>query len=694
MANRTVVYGFFTLALCLMLNACKPQTATEAGEESGDAMPAKANLASGIRMDYIDSSASPQQDFFNYANGAWIKNTKIPEDKSRYGAFDILTDKARDDVQAIVQNAGSSADAKTKGTEAQQIADFYQSYMDTDTVEKRGLAPLQSAFAAIDSIKDYSALSAYFATANRHSVDSPLGFYIDTDEKHPDQYIAYFGQSGLGLPDRDYYLKDDEKFTQIQQQYRQHITTMLQLAGLSEDPAIADKIYAMEKALAEIQWPREQLRDREKNYNKIARTKLLEGGDHLNWQAYLSDSGLDKSDNFVFSALSYFEGLDDAIATFPLADWQWYMKWQTLSHYAPLLPQALDQENFNFYGKTLRGIEQQEERWKRAINTLNSQVGDPIGKLYVAQHFSPEAKQRMVALVENLREAYRQSILELDWMGAETKQKAIEKLKKFNPKIGYPDKWKDYSQLDIRPGDLFGNMIRANEFHYDYEINKLGKPIDRSEWFMTPQTVNAYYNPGMNEIVFPAAILQPPFFNMEADDAINYGAIGGVIGHEMGHGFDDQGAKSDGDGLLKNWWTEQDFAEFKRRTDKLVAQYSGYSVLEGLAVNGNLTQGENIGDLGGLTIAYKAYQLSLNSKTPPVLDGFSGDQRFFLGWAQVWAIKYRDEELRRRILTDPHSPGQFRANGVLRNLPTFYAAFDVKPGDGMYLDEAQRVKIW
>jgi len=392
--------------------------------------------------------------------------------------------------------------------------------------------------------------------------------------------------------------------------------------------------------------------------------------------------------------LSYFESLDVIVSQFPLEDWQVYLKWHAITANASRLAQAIDEENFNFYSKRLSGVEQQEERWKRAISILNSQLGDAIGKLYVEKHFSPEAKTRMEELVENLREAYRQSIVALEWMGEETKVKAIDKLNKFTPKIGYPKKWRDLSSLEIKPDDLFGNAQRAEAFHYQFQIDKLGQPVDRDEWFMNPQTVNAYYNPGMNEIVFPAAILQPPFFNMDADDAINYGAIGAVIGHEMGHGFDDQGAKSNGDGLLENWWSETDLKEFKTRTDKLVAQYNSYTVLDGLAINGSLTQGENIGDLGGLTIAHKAYLISLGGEDAPELDNLSGEQRLFLGWGQVWANLYRDEELRRRILTDPHSPPLYRVNGVLPNMPEFHQAFGVSEGDGMYLPEQERVKIW
>lgn len=688
---------FVLLPLVFLLNACdqpaddSPQ-ATSANNTA--AASDEGSRPSGIRLDYIDISVSPTADFFRFANGRWIADTPMPADKARFGAFEILRDNAQADVKAIVQQAGSQASAKTKGSEAQQIADFYASFMDTGTLEARGLDPIKPYLTAIDAVQNPEDLSRFFAEAGRRSVRTPISFSVTTDEKDPSQYIVYLNQSGLGLPDRDYYLKNDAKSVANQVAYRAHIDNLFALAGLPND-GVAEKIYALELAIAKIHWPRTELRDREATYNKRDRKALGEMAPAIDWQVYFDTSGLSKADAVVVSAPTYIEQLNSLITDIPMQDWRNYLRLRTLSAYANILNQAMDDEDFRFYNTTLRGIEQQEERWKRAVNLANGLLGDAIGKLYVAGHFRPEAKERMQALVENLREAYRQSILELDWMGEETKQKAIEKLVKFKPKIGYPDKWEDLSRLEIAADDLFGNVIRANEFYHSIEVAKIGSPVDRDEWFMNPQTVNAYYNAGMNEIVFPAAILQPPFFNLEADDAINYGAIGAVIGHEMGHGFDDQGSKSNGDGLLENWWTETDLREFEQRTDKLVAQYSGFEVLDGeMTVNGDLTQGENIGDLGGLTIAYKAYQLSLNGQQPAVLDGYSGDQRFFLGWGQVWANIFRDEELRRRILTDSHSPPRFRVNGVVRNMPEFHRAFAVKSGDAMYLPESDRVKIW
>jgi putative endopeptidase len=675
----------------LGLSACDQAGQSMAAAKAVQAVPAQ--KTSGVRLDYMDTSVDPAENFFRYANGNWLNTTEIPADKARYGAFTILADKAREDVKAIVLEAAESGNAEA-GSETQQIRDFYLSFMDTEGIETRGLKPLEPVLKDIAAIEDYRDLSRYFAEANRQGVTTPLGFYIDNDEKQPDQYIPYFSHSGLGLPDRDYYLKDDEQSKQLRDDYRQHIAAMVELAGQSDGEAAAETILAIEHSIAERHWPRAQLRDREKTYNKFQVADLTNQNRTWAWKDYIQSAGLEKADQVIIAVPDYFRDLDSLLNEFSIEQWRDYLTWHTISNYASILPKAVDEENFSFYGTKLRGVQAQEERWKRAMNLLNGTLGDPVGKLYVERHFSPAAKERMVELVENLRAAYREGILGLDWMTDETKKKAIEKLEKFRPKIGYPDRWRDFSELEIKAEDLFGNYVRANDFLYQEEVEKLGQPVNRDEWFMTPQTVNAYYNPGMNEIVFPAAILQPPFFNMEADDAINYGAIGAVIGHEMGHGFDDQGSKSDGDGLLQNWWTEQDMSEFKRRTQQLVEQYNGYTVLDGLHLNGELTQGENIGDLGGLTVAHKAYELSLNGEEAPVLDGFTGDQRFFLGWGQVWANKYRDEELRRRVMTDPHAPPRFRVNGVLRNMPTFYKAFDVQPGDWMYLPPEERVKIW
>lgn len=681
--NKTTSFAIIVV-LALAVGFYRVNTATPPATA-----PAETALSSGIYVDNIDTNYRAQDDFYRYTNGKWLAATEIPADKSNYGIFTVLADKAREDVQKIIENAGQS-----DKPEAKKLADLYASFMDTATIEARGVAVLEPLLAEIEAIEDSDGLAAYFGAALRNGIAGPFSFYINNDSKQPDRYLSYFYQSGLGLPDRDYYFRDDEKSTATRAEYVSHIATMYDLAGWENGAAAADTLMAMETAIAEGHWTRVERRDRDKTYNLHTLKSLNELAPGMNWAAAMSAAGMADQNEFVVRNPSYFTHLAQLLGKYSLEDWKTYARWQVLNNYASVLPEAIDAQNFAFYGTVLKGTEAQEARWKRAVNTVNGVLGEQVGQIYVAEHFPPAAKARMVELVENLREAYRQSILELEWMGEKTKLKAIEKLEKFRPKIGYPDKWKSYDALEIAADDLFGNTLRANRFEFDREVAKLGGPVNRDEWFMTPQTVNAYYNPGMNEIVFPAAILQPPFFDLNADDAVNYGAIGGVIGHEMGHGFDDQGAKSDGDGVLQNWWTEQDLAEFKARTQQLVEQYNEFTVLDDEHVNGELTLGENIGDLGGLSIAYKAYQLSLGGNAPATMDGFSGDQRFFLGWSQVWARKYRDEELLQRLITDPHSPSEFRANGVVRNMPEFYRAFDVKEGDKLFLPAEQRVKIW
>ncbi|MDH4260297.1 MAG: peptidase M13, partial [Gammaproteobacteria bacterium] len=513
------------------------------------------------------------------------------------------------------------------------------------------------------------------------------------DAKDPSQYIMYLVQSGLGLPDRDYYLLDDARFKDMRAAYLAHVEKMLALAGSMSAADDAKAIMALETALAEKQWTRVDSRDRDKTYNKHDLPMLKALTPAFAWDEFLKGTGI-TSAAVIVRQPGAFAGFSEQLTRTPLPVWKAYFKWQLLNTMAPYLSSAYVDEDFAFYGKTLRGTQENRPRWKRAVAEVENSLGESLGKIYVARHFPPEAKARMDVLVGNLIKAYEQSIQDLDWMSAETKKQALVKLAKFTPKIGYPSKWRDYSALTVSADDLVGNVLRSAEFEYAFQIAKLGKPIDRQEWFMTPQTVNAYYNPGMNEIVFPAAILQPPFFNLNADDAVNYGGIGAVIGHEIGHGFDDQGSKYDGDGTLRNWWTDVDRKAFEGRTRQLIAQYDAYEPIPGQHVNGALTIGENIGDLGGISIAYKAYKLSLGGKEAPVLDGYTGDQRFFIGWAQVWAGKYRDESLLLLIKTNPHSPTEYRCNGALVNLPSFYTAFGVKDGDRMFRPAAEQVKIW
>ncbi|MBD3652946.1 M13 family metallopeptidase [Kangiella sp.] len=660
-------------------------------QTTSTAIPAEQQLVSGIDKQHFDHSVRPQDDLFRHVNGKWLKEFEIPADKSNYGAFTMLAEQAREDVKAIIEEAANSN--AEKGSDAQKVGDLYQSYMNEELLEELGTKPLQPELEKIAAIKDLSDLSEYIAYAQMVS-EAPFSTYVYIDARQPDTYITQMSQNGLGLPSRDFYLKEDEKSEEIRQKYVEHVAKMFELAGMENGEEKAKTVMAIEMQIAEKHWPKEKLRNPVARYNKMSFEELQNTIPNLDWDRWSKAAMLEGIDNVIVGQPDYFAAVNEMLKEISIDDWKTYYQWHLISDSASFLNKALAEENFRFFQGVLSGVEEQEPRWKRAVNVINGTLGEVVGKIYVEKHFKPEAKERMKELVENLRTAYAQGIKELDWMGEETKEQALDKLAKFTPKVGYPDKWKDYSALEIKADDLFGNMKRATMVEVKRNREKLGQPIDRTEWFMTPQTVNAYYNPVMNEIVFPAAILQPPFFNLEADDAVNYGGIGAVIGHEMGHGFDDSGSQYDGDGKLRNWWTEEDLEEFTKRTDKLVAQYSNFTVLDGVHVNGEFTQGENIGDLGGLTIAYKAYQLSKNGEPAPVIDGMTGDQRVFYGWAQVWRRKYRDEELRKRIDTDPHSPSEFRANGTVMNMPEFHEAFDVKPGDDMYLEPEERVKIW
>jgi putative endopeptidase len=534
----------------------------------------------------------------------------------------------------------------------------------------------------------------YFGYSQSARVQSPIGFFVGQDAKNSEQYISYVGQSGLGMPDRDYYFKTDERFVEIRAAYLEHLERMLEMADIRDPAGSARTIMNIETRIAEHHWTRVQNRDRDSTYNKVDLAGASDLAPRLDWETFFTAAGVGNVEEFVVRQPSYLQALDELILDTPVDDWKTYSKWKLISRWAGNLPERFVDENFDFYQRTLRGTEDVRPRWKRGVGAVQGALGEMLGGVYVDRHFQVEKKARMDELVANLRRAFETSIDGLEWMGDDTKEQAQEKLRKFTPKIGYPDEFKDYSDLVVQDDDLIGNVMRSNAVEYRRMIDKLGSPVDRNEWFMTPQTVNAYYSSSRNEIVFPAAILQPPFFNVDADDATNYGAIGAVIGHEFSHGFDDQGRKSDGDGNLREWWTEEDESEFKRRADGLVAQYDGFNPIDDMHVNGEMTLGENIGDLAGLTMAFRAYKLSLNGEEAPVIDGYTGDQRFFLGWAQVWQRRYRDDELRRRLLTDSHSPSEYRTNGIVSNMPEFVEAFDVQPGDGMYKAPEERVKIW
>lgn len=652
----------------------------------------KEPLVSGITKKNMDTLVKPGDNFQEFVNGKWMKNTKIPADKSSYGAFDMLYDQSQKDVKAIIEEASKGSFAE--GSDQQKIGDFYASYMNRKERDAKGITPIQPELKAIDAIANYSDLAAFFGTANRTGLDVPFAISVTQDFKNPNVYTLMTWQGGLGLPEREYYLQNDPKMVNVRTKYVAHIENMFKLTGMPNPTESAAKIMALETTLAKNHMTKEDTRETSKLYNKYETKNLKTLMPDFDWNAMLTKAGIANQKIVVVSQVEYTKSLNNIIKNTPLDTWKTYLKWSLINNTASHLTTSLDKANFEFYGKTLYGTEKQEDDWKRAVNAVNGSLGEVVGKVYVEKHFSPEAKERMTGMVKNLLKAYAESIKKLDWMSEATKKQALAKVDKFMIKIGYPDKWIDYSSLKVAKNDLYGNAQRSTEFEYNRLLNKLGKPVDRTEWGMTPQTVNAYYNPSLNEIVFPAAILQPPFFDLNADDAVNYGGIGAVIGHEIGHGFDDQGATFDGDGVMRNWWTDADLKAFKAKTEALVAQYNGFKVFPDLNVNGAFTLGENIGDLGGLSIAIKAYKMSLNGKEAPKMDGYTGMQRVFLGWGQVWLDKSREESLRSQVAGDPHSPAKFRINGVVRNVPEFYEAFNIKPTDSLYLAPEKRVKIW
>ncbi len=680
-------------AAALVLVASMAQAESGASTKNATAKPK--TLSAGIALEYVEPKVRAQDDFFEYLNGKWLKTVEIPADKSSWGAFHKLHDDTQPQLRSIIERSAAVKGARA-GSEEQLIGDFFASYMDEARLERLGIAPLKGELAKIDAIKDKAELPAMFAQLGKIGVNSPFGFYIHQDAKDSTKYVADLSQSGLGMPDRDYYLRlDDAKLAGVRAKYQEHVEKLLALSGDGNAAANAKAIVELETELAKVQWTKVENRDPVKAYNKVEIAKLAEMAPGFDWNAWLAAAGIaGKADYVIVSQPSYLKGMAEVLNRVPLATWKTYLRLHTVNGYAGYLSKAFVDHRFAFYGTTLSGAPQLEPRWKRGVSTIEGSLGDAVGKLYVKEHFPAERKARMEVLVKNLLEAYKQSIDTLDWMSPATKKEAQAKLAKFTPKIGYPNKWKDYSALTVKRDDLVGNVMRSREVEYNRELNKLGKPIDRDEWGMTPQTVNAYYNPELNEIVFPAAILQPPFFDANADDAVNYGGIGAVIGHEISHGFDDQGSQYDGDGNMRNWWTEEDGKRFAEKTKVLIAQYASYSPLPGYNVNGELTLGENIGDNSGLAVAYKAYKLSLKGKKAPVINGLSGDQRFFMGWGQVWRAKMREPAQINQVKTDPHSPAQFRANGTLKNQPGFYEAFGVKPGDKMYLAPKDRVIIW
>ncbi|KQY00399.1 peptidase M13 [Massilia sp. Root133] len=679
------------LTLALLANASH---AAEGAAAKNTAMKKGQTLAAGVATEYIDPAVRPQDDFYEYLNGKWMKTVEIPADKSSWGSFAKLRDDTLPQLRGIIEKAAAGNPAK--GTDAQRIGDYYASFMDEAKLEQLGITPLNGELAKIAALKDKSELPALLAHLGKIGVNVPYDFGIHQDNKDSTKYVADIYQSGLGMPDRDYYLKaDDAKLADAKAKYLTHVEKTLALAGDKNAAANAKAIVDFETELAKVQWTKVELRDPIKAYNKVPLADMGKVAPDYDWNGYLQATGIaGKTTYVIVSQPTYLKGFAEISNKTSLDTWKAYLTMHLVDAYASYLNKAFVDERFDFYGKTLSGVKEMEPRWKRGVGAIERSQGESLGKLYVAEYFPPERKARMEALVKNLLVAYKQSIDKLDWMSPATKKEAQAKLAKFTPKIGYPNKWKDYSALVVSRDDLVGNVMRSRDVEYNRELNKLGKPIDRDEWGMTPQTINAYYNPEMNEIVFPAAILQPPFFDAKADDAVNYGGIGAVIGHEISHGFDDQGAQYDGDGNLRDWWTAADHKNFEAKTKMLVNQYNQFEPIKGYHVNGELTLGENIADNSGLAIAYKAYKISLKGKKAPVIDGLSGEQRLYMGWAQVWRTKMREQQQIVQVKTDPHSPGQFRANGTLRNQPGFYDAFKVKQGDKMYLAPQERVIIW
>ncbi|WP_448002215.1 M13 family metallopeptidase [Agromyces bauzanensis] len=648
-------------------------------------------LPSGIAVDELDEGVRPQDDLFRHVNGRWIERTEIPADKARYGSFLVLHEEAEHAVREIIEEAQQAE----PGTEARKVGDLYASFMDEQHVHLLGATPIAGQLVDVALIGSIESFLGTLGRLERQGVSGFVQLYVDNDPGDPERYLVFVEQGGIGLPDESYFR--EERFEGVRDAYRSHLERMFGLAQLDDPAARAARVYELEADLATVHWNNVDTRDSHKTYN-LYRWADAAAAASVDLQVWRESMGVPEGafDELVLREPSFVEGLGALLTEERLPAWKDWLAWQVIRSSAAYLSNDFVEANFDFYGRTLSGTPQLRERWKRGVSLVEGAMGEAVGRIYVDRHFPPAAKAAMDDLVANLVEAYRQSISALEWMGDETRAKALEKLEKFTPKIGYPVKWRDYSSLQIDPANLIGNVRATAEFEFNRELGKIGKPIDRDEWFMTPQTINAYYNPGFNEIVFPAAILQYPFFDAARDAAANYGAIGAVIGHEIGHGFDDQGSKYDGDGRLVDWWSEADRAAFEERTKALIAQYDALAPeqVPDHHVNGALTIGENIGDLGGLAIAWKAYALSLGKSKPPVIDGLTGAQRFFLSWAQAWQMKGRDEEVIRLLAIDPHSPNEFRCNQIVRNIDEFYGAFGVRDGDALWLEPAQRVTIW
>ena len=650
-------------------------------------------LKSGLDLAGFDRSVRPQDDLYRFVGGAWLANTQIPADRSNYGSFIILDDQAQGEVKDLIVAAATQGNA-TAGSDAQKVGDFYAAYVDTAHIESLGLTPLKEELSRIDTLATPRDVARYIGRAQRLGVAQPFAWFSSPDNKNSSAYLGSIRQRGLTMPDRDYYLSPDEKYANFRAKFAVYVEQLLARAGERNAKSAAARIAALETRIANYQWTKVQNRDPVKTYNPMTLPEYENLAPGFDWIAFFDGLGAPVQKLDVRQP-PFMKGIGQLVKTVPVADWRAYFKFQLLDSYAPGLSAQFADLEFDFHERTLNGVQEPRPRWRRAVDSMDNNMGELIGRMFVEAHFGAEAKARMLSLVGNLLKAFDSSIDGLEWMSAATRAEAKKKLSKITVKIGYPDKWRDYGAFVVKKDDLIGNLMRASEFEANRQITRSGGPVDKGEWLMTPQTVNAYYNPATNEITFPAAILRPPFFDPTADDAVNYGGIGSVIGHEISHGFDDSGRQFDGDGNLRDWWSADDGVKFKERAGMVVKQFNGYTVLDDRHLNGELTLGENIGDLSGLALAFRAYQLSLAGKPPaPEIDGFSGDQRFFLGWAQVWRRKYRDEELLKRLLIDPHAPSEFRTNGPPSNIDAFYGAFSVKETDRMYRPPAERAKIW
>jgi len=652
-------------------------------------------LLSGVHLDALDRSTRPQDDFYQFVNGGWLDNTEIPEIYSGYTVYHEVNERTQDALREIIEAAADSPGEK--GSESQQVGDIYSSWMNVESINSAGIAQVQSELDLIAAIDSVNGLVGAIARLSRLGVMVPYRSYIDPDLKDSSRSTIYFNQRGITMPNRDYYLQaDNANFTRARSELAPYIARMLERSGLDESAAIeaAGRVFDLETAIATAQWDSVSNRDPQKTYNPYSVEGLRELGESMDWALTLEVMGVDGHDQVVIEQPSYFEALNDMLSATPLITWKHYLAFRIMDSRAAHLDEATAAIRFDYRGRVLKGQEEQLPRWKQGVDVVDDLVGEAVGKLYVAEHFPPRAKAKMEELVQNVVNTLDASLDDLEWMSAETRIKSKEKLSKFTPKIGYPNEWKDYSALSISAGDHYGNLTRATEWAHQQELAKLGRPVDNKEWFMTPQTVNAYYDPTKNEIVFPAARLQPPFFQLDADDAINYGAVGGVIGHEISHGFDDSGSQFDGDGNLSNWWTDEDRVAFGERTSVLVAQFNAFEPVDGMYINGELTLGENIGDLSGVAMAYRAYISSLNGEEPPIIDGFTGPQRFFIGYAMSRKGKYQDASTVSRLASDPHSPLEYRVNGPYPNIDAFHEAFGTQEGDGMWLSPEDRVRIW